>query len=176
MEEALDRADDVLIEGRDRVKDLRVHPRAAADLPQAIEAMGGGAGEGTIDSLQRLRRRNAATAGPDRERGSTAHSPRGSCERFPPRTRHEDRNGDYLPSHRIATPSSRRRLRDRQRDSRGGPAGSLGAVWNARAGEEASRELRSLEPPRGGHGDRTDRSCAHCLLEKWPAVVGMVAA
>jgi signal transduction histidine kinase/ligand-binding sensor domain-containing protein len=40
MEEALDRADDVLIEGRDRVKDLRIQPTTAADLPQAIGALG----------------------------------------------------------------------------------------------------------------------------------------
>jgi signal transduction histidine kinase/ligand-binding sensor domain-containing protein len=40
MEQALDRADDVLIEGRDRVKDLRIQPTTAPDLPQAIGAMG----------------------------------------------------------------------------------------------------------------------------------------
>lgn len=40
MEEALDRADDVLIEGRDRVKDLRIQPTTAPDLPQALGAIG----------------------------------------------------------------------------------------------------------------------------------------
>lgn len=40
MEDALDRADEVLIEGRDRVKDLRVSPAAGPDLPPAIGAMG----------------------------------------------------------------------------------------------------------------------------------------
>jgi signal transduction histidine kinase len=40
MEEALDRADDVLIEGRDRVKDLRTSPSPSLDLPTAIGAMG----------------------------------------------------------------------------------------------------------------------------------------
>lgn len=40
MEEALDRADDVLIEGRDRVKDLRTSPASDLDLPAAIGAMG----------------------------------------------------------------------------------------------------------------------------------------
>ena len=40
MEQALDRADDVLIEGRDRVKDLRIQPTTAADLPPAIGEMG----------------------------------------------------------------------------------------------------------------------------------------
>jgi len=40
MEDALDRADEVLIEGRDRVKALRVQPTAEADLPQAIETIG----------------------------------------------------------------------------------------------------------------------------------------
>jgi signal transduction histidine kinase len=40
MEEALDRADDVLIEGRDRVKDLRIQPSTAPDLPQAIGVIG----------------------------------------------------------------------------------------------------------------------------------------
>ena len=40
MEHALDRADDVLIEGRDRVKDLRIQPTAAPDLPPAIGAIG----------------------------------------------------------------------------------------------------------------------------------------
>jgi signal transduction histidine kinase len=41
MEAALDQADEVLIESRDRVKDLRTQPAAAPDLPQAIGAMGG---------------------------------------------------------------------------------------------------------------------------------------
>jgi signal transduction histidine kinase/ligand-binding sensor domain-containing protein len=40
MEEALDRADDVLIEGRDRVKDLRNSPAAGPDLAPAIGMMG----------------------------------------------------------------------------------------------------------------------------------------
>lgn len=40
MENALDRADDVLIEGRDRVKDLRISPASGPDLPSAIGAMG----------------------------------------------------------------------------------------------------------------------------------------
>jgi signal transduction histidine kinase len=40
MEEALDRADSVLIEGRDRVKDLRISPAAGPDLPSAIGAIG----------------------------------------------------------------------------------------------------------------------------------------
>lgn len=40
MEQALDRADDVLVEGRDRLKDLRLQPTTAADLPPAIGAMG----------------------------------------------------------------------------------------------------------------------------------------
>jgi signal transduction histidine kinase len=40
MEQALDRADEVLIEGRDRVKDLRVSPAAGPDLPTAIGAVG----------------------------------------------------------------------------------------------------------------------------------------
>lgn len=40
MEHALDRADDVLIEGRDRVKDLRISPASGPDLPAAIGAMG----------------------------------------------------------------------------------------------------------------------------------------
>jgi len=40
MEKALDRADDVLIEGRDRVKDLRIQPAATPDLPPAIGTMG----------------------------------------------------------------------------------------------------------------------------------------
>jgi signal transduction histidine kinase/ligand-binding sensor domain-containing protein len=40
MEDALNRADDVLIEGRDRVKDLRISPAAGPDLSQAIGAIG----------------------------------------------------------------------------------------------------------------------------------------
>lgn len=40
MEQALDRADDILIEGRDRVKDLRISPASSLDLPQAIGTMG----------------------------------------------------------------------------------------------------------------------------------------
>jgi signal transduction histidine kinase/streptogramin lyase len=40
MERALDRADEVLIESRDRVKDLRISPAAGTDLPAAIGAMG----------------------------------------------------------------------------------------------------------------------------------------
>jgi len=40
MEDALNRADDVLIEGRDRVKDLRISPDAGPDLSAAIGAMG----------------------------------------------------------------------------------------------------------------------------------------
>ncbi len=40
MEEALDRADEVLIEGRDRVKDLRTTPASGTDLPSEIGAMG----------------------------------------------------------------------------------------------------------------------------------------
>jgi signal transduction histidine kinase/ligand-binding sensor domain-containing protein len=40
MEQALDRADDVLIEGRDRVNDLRLSPASGPDLPAAIGAMG----------------------------------------------------------------------------------------------------------------------------------------
>jgi signal transduction histidine kinase len=40
MEEALDRADDVLIEGRDRVKDLRTSPASGLDLAPVIGAMG----------------------------------------------------------------------------------------------------------------------------------------
>jgi signal transduction histidine kinase len=40
MEKALDRADEVLIDGRDRVKDLRIQPTTAPDLPQAIGSMG----------------------------------------------------------------------------------------------------------------------------------------
>jgi signal transduction histidine kinase/ligand-binding sensor domain-containing protein len=40
MEQALDRADEVLIEGRDRVKDLRIPPAATPDLPPAIGTMG----------------------------------------------------------------------------------------------------------------------------------------
>jgi signal transduction histidine kinase/ligand-binding sensor domain-containing protein len=40
MERALDRADDVLIEGRDRVKDLRIQPSTAPDLPAAVGAIG----------------------------------------------------------------------------------------------------------------------------------------
>jgi signal transduction histidine kinase len=40
MEDALDRADDVLIEGRDRVKDLRVSPATSPDLPTAIGLLG----------------------------------------------------------------------------------------------------------------------------------------
>jgi signal transduction histidine kinase/ligand-binding sensor domain-containing protein len=40
MEEALDRADDVLIEGRDRVKDLRTSPDSGLDLAPEIGAMG----------------------------------------------------------------------------------------------------------------------------------------
>jgi signal transduction histidine kinase len=39
MEQALDRADEVLTEGRDRVKHLRV-PSVEADLPRAIESVG----------------------------------------------------------------------------------------------------------------------------------------
>lgn len=40
MEHALDRADDVLMDGRDRVKDLRISPASGPDLPPAIGAMG----------------------------------------------------------------------------------------------------------------------------------------
>jgi signal transduction histidine kinase/ligand-binding sensor domain-containing protein len=40
MEDALDRADSVLIEGRDRVKDLRISPAAGPDLSLAIGTMG----------------------------------------------------------------------------------------------------------------------------------------
>jgi signal transduction histidine kinase/ligand-binding sensor domain-containing protein len=40
MEHALDRADDVLIEGRDRVKDLRISPASGPDLAPTIGAMG----------------------------------------------------------------------------------------------------------------------------------------
>ena len=40
MEQALDRADDVLIEGRDRVKDLRISPATGPDLSSAIGTMG----------------------------------------------------------------------------------------------------------------------------------------
>jgi signal transduction histidine kinase len=40
MEQALDRADGLLVEGRDRVKDLRVSPAVGPDLPAAIGAVG----------------------------------------------------------------------------------------------------------------------------------------
>lgn len=40
LEKALDRADDVLIEGRDRVKYIRSSPSGDLDLPQAIAATG----------------------------------------------------------------------------------------------------------------------------------------
>ena len=40
MDQALDRADEVLIEGRDRVKDLRISPATGPDLPSAIGVMG----------------------------------------------------------------------------------------------------------------------------------------
>ena len=40
LEQALDRADGVLAEGRDRVKDLRSSPGGDLDLPQAITALG----------------------------------------------------------------------------------------------------------------------------------------
>ncbi len=40
LEKALDRADDVLIEGRDRVKHIRSSPGGDLDLPQAIAAAG----------------------------------------------------------------------------------------------------------------------------------------
>jgi signal transduction histidine kinase len=42
MEEALDRADEVLVEGRDRVQDLRSSTQHASDLPQALALAGEG--------------------------------------------------------------------------------------------------------------------------------------
>src|SRR5258708_13332605 len=40
MEDALDRADDLLAESRDRVKELRISPAAGPDLPSAVGAAG----------------------------------------------------------------------------------------------------------------------------------------
>jgi signal transduction histidine kinase len=40
LEDALDRADDVLADGRDRVKDLRVDTEASHDLSQALKSVG----------------------------------------------------------------------------------------------------------------------------------------
>ncbi len=112
MEEALDRADEVLVEGRDRVKDLRTTPTPSFDLPSAIGTLGAGTVQGAFQSLRTVRRRDTTTTGADCARGSTAHRSRSAFECVSARARHEDRDRDHLPPRRIAPARSRRRLRN----------------------------------------------------------------
>ena len=174
MEQALDRADDVLIEGRDRVKDLRISPATCPDLSSAIGTMGSELAkehstpfnlsvEGTPRLLDPIVREETLRIAQEALANAFHHARASKIE--------------------TEIIYDRGELRLRFRDDGGGidsavlqgrSAGSLGLARHARTGQEDSRALRSLEPTRRGHGNRAESAGAYCLYKEQPAL-GLVA-
>ena len=86
MEQSLDRADELLGESRDKVKDLRPATSEGADLAQALAAEGEQFAQASRREVPRERSGHAPRPASDRARGRIHHRPRGDGNAF----RHAD--------------------------------------------------------------------------------------
>ncbi len=96
MESALERADQVLIDGRNRVRDLRSVDGTAGDLLEALKETGRELAEEAPGVELRIVVQGTAQTAPDRSRRGVLDWPRGDLERLSPRSGKERRSGSSL--------------------------------------------------------------------------------